>query len=141
MSTEERVRLLRSAEPNSWLAFSHDEERVVASGATIPEVTKKAEEAGEPDPILTKIPATWAPMVGCMGWPMTAEMKIKQVAKRYSVPVSCITPEILEMDAKRERVTGRAMSRLKHTQDVLRNMAFDKLMRKSIKAHIEASIR
>ena len=63
MSIQERLNALRSAPPNSWLAFSHDDERVVASGETLSEVTKQAELAGEPDPIITRIPETWAPMV------------------------------------------------------------------------------
>ena len=63
MSTEERLSVLRSATPNSWIAFSHDEERVVGSGITIAEVTRQAESAGEVDPVITRIPANWEPMV------------------------------------------------------------------------------
>jgi hypothetical protein len=57
----ERLRILRSAQPNSWIAFSADEERVVAYGASFEEAAKLAEQSGEKDPILTLIPSTWAP--------------------------------------------------------------------------------
>jgi hypothetical protein len=63
MSTEERIDALRSAAPNSWLAFSHDEDRVVGSAMTIREVTRLAEMAGETDPVITRIPSSWEPMV------------------------------------------------------------------------------
>jgi hypothetical protein len=61
MSTEERLTILREAAPNTWIAFSADEERIVARGATFQEAFRKAEESGEADPILTLIPPTWAP--------------------------------------------------------------------------------
>jgi hypothetical protein len=61
MSTQERLVILREATPNTWLAFSADEERVVARGKTFEEACANAKESGESDPILTLIPPTWAP--------------------------------------------------------------------------------
>ena len=61
MSTQERLTLLRKAPPNTWVVFSADEERVIASGDTFEDACKKAEESGEVDPILTLIPSNWAP--------------------------------------------------------------------------------
>lgn len=63
MSIEERIRILREAEPNSWIALSGDESRLVARGATYAEAVKRAEEGGENDPLLIKTPESWLPMV------------------------------------------------------------------------------
>ena len=60
MSAEERVRILREAKPNSWIAFSEDESNVVAYGDHYSEVVRAAESAGEKEPVIVKIPETWA---------------------------------------------------------------------------------
>ncbi len=59
MSPEERLSALLAAPANGWVAFSGDESRVVAYGATYEEVVSKAEKEGEPDPLLVKIPFDW----------------------------------------------------------------------------------
>lgn len=43
MTGDERVRILREAKPNSWVAFSEDESKVVAYGDTWAQVVKAAE--------------------------------------------------------------------------------------------------
>jgi hypothetical protein len=63
MATEERVRLLREAPPNSWIALSSDESKCVAHGSTYAEAVAKAEQEGESDPVLIKTPENWLPMV------------------------------------------------------------------------------
>jgi hypothetical protein len=63
MSTEERLDILRAAAPNSWLAFSSDEARLVASGVSYAEAIKGAENSGENDPVLVKVPEEWSPLV------------------------------------------------------------------------------
>jgi hypothetical protein len=63
MSAEERVRLLREAKPNSWVAFSGDESKVVAYGDPYSDVIKAAENVGEKEPVIVKIPETWASKV------------------------------------------------------------------------------
>ena len=63
MTAEERVRILSDAKPNSWLAFSSDESKVVGRGNTYVEAVEDAERQGEADPILVKIPETWEPRV------------------------------------------------------------------------------
>ena len=63
MSAEERVRILNEAKPNSWLAFSSDESKVVAQGDTYDEAVERAEKCGEGDPVLVKIPDNWEPRV------------------------------------------------------------------------------
>ena len=60
MSTEERIRVLREAKTNSWIAFSEDESRVVAYGDTYSQAVKAAEEVGENEPIIVKTPENWA---------------------------------------------------------------------------------
>jgi hypothetical protein len=63
MSAEERVRLLRKAKPNSWVALSGDESKVVAYGDSYSEVVRAAESVGETEPVILKIPETWASKV------------------------------------------------------------------------------
>lgn len=63
MSAEERVRILREAKPNSWVAFSGDESKVVACADSYSEVVRAAESVGETEPVIVKIPETWASMV------------------------------------------------------------------------------
>ena len=63
MSTQERLKVLVDAKPNTWLALSHDESRVVAQGVDYAQTVGTAEEAGESDPVLIKIPYEWNPMV------------------------------------------------------------------------------
>jgi predicted RNase H-like HicB family nuclease len=59
MSTEERVKILREAGPDTWIAFSADESRVVATGDSYAEAVKMANEKGELAPVLTKTPENW----------------------------------------------------------------------------------
>ena len=61
MSASERVRILNEAKPNSWLAFSSDESKVVGRGDTYSEAVEDAEKHGEADPVLVKIPDNWEP--------------------------------------------------------------------------------
>ncbi|MGO9591888.1 MAG: DUF5678 domain-containing protein [Candidatus Acidiferrales bacterium] len=63
MSPEARIEALRNAPRNGWAAFSEDEEKLVAYGATYDEVVKKAEENGVTEPVLVKVPPTWNDMV------------------------------------------------------------------------------
>ena len=62
MSTQERVKLLTEATPNTWVALSHDESRLVAQGDDYAQAVESAGEAGESDPILILIPHEWNPM-------------------------------------------------------------------------------
>ena len=63
MSAEERVRILREAKPNSWVAFSSDESKLVGCADTYSEAVEDAEKHGEADPLLVRIPTDWAPRV------------------------------------------------------------------------------
>lgn len=60
MTVEERVRVLRKAKPNSWVAFSGDESRVVAYGETYSDAVKAAEKLGETEPLMVKVPENWS---------------------------------------------------------------------------------
>jgi predicted RNase H-like HicB family nuclease len=63
MSTEERLKVLRAAKTNTWIAFSADESRVVAQADTYAEVVDLARAEGEEEPLVEKIPETWLPRV------------------------------------------------------------------------------
>ena len=61
MSAEERVRILSEATPNSWIAFSSDESKLVGQGDSYMAAVEDAETHGESDPVLVKIPDNWEP--------------------------------------------------------------------------------
>jgi hypothetical protein len=54
-----RTEALRAAPPNSWVALSEDETRVIATGSTYDEVVAKSREAGVEEPVLIKTPNNW----------------------------------------------------------------------------------
>jgi hypothetical protein len=57
---ENRLKLLRSAPLDAWLALSQDESRIVATGNDYEQVARRADEAGETDPVILKTPPAWA---------------------------------------------------------------------------------
>ncbi len=59
LSPEERIKILKDALPNSWIALSADESRVLASGQTYSDAVKLAEAKGESEPVLIKTPESW----------------------------------------------------------------------------------
>jgi Family of unknown function (DUF5678) len=67
MSADERLKILSEAKPDSWVAFSNDESRLVASGATYSEAVEAAEKRGENDPVLLKVPESWLPRAFIIG--------------------------------------------------------------------------
>lgn len=62
MSPENEIRLslLRTAPLDAWVALSQDESRIVATGSDYDEVARRADEAGETDPVILKTPPAWA---------------------------------------------------------------------------------
>lgn len=63
MSPEARIKALRETEPGGWVAFSHDESKVVARGKTYDEAVAAAERAGEPNPVIALAPNSWVARV------------------------------------------------------------------------------
>jgi len=63
MSPEARIAALKNAPPNGWAAFSEDEERLIAYGATYDEVVRRSEENGVSDPVVVKVPPSWTDLV------------------------------------------------------------------------------
>ena len=59
MSPQNRIEALRTAPANGWAAFSEDEERVIAYGATYDEVVANAEKQGVSDLVVVKVPENW----------------------------------------------------------------------------------
>ena len=57
-----RLKVLRSAPLNSWIALSEDESKIVAVGTSYDEVVVKSENAGVSDPVLIKTPKSWLPI-------------------------------------------------------------------------------
>jgi hypothetical protein len=54
-----RSEALRSAPSDSWVAMSEDETRIIATGATYEEVSKRLDEAGVKDSVIIKTPKSW----------------------------------------------------------------------------------
>ena len=63
MTDEERVRILREAKPNSWVALSSDESKVVGRGDSYEQAIEDAHKHDENDPLLIKISDNWEPRV------------------------------------------------------------------------------
>ena len=63
MRPEERIEALLQAPPDGWVAFSEDEGRAIAYGATYDEAVLNAEKVGVTDPVLVKVPADWTELV------------------------------------------------------------------------------
>ncbi len=51
-------RLLADIPKGAWVALSHDEKRVIAHGPELQQVLEKARQAGEPDPVVVRVPET-----------------------------------------------------------------------------------
>lgn len=60
MKADPRVEALRSAKPDSWVALSEDESRIVAVADTYEEVALASDQAGILDPVVVKIPKVWS---------------------------------------------------------------------------------
>jgi hypothetical protein len=54
-----RLKALKSAPMDTWIALSGDEATIVASGSTFEEVSKKTEDAGLTDSVVIKTPKHW----------------------------------------------------------------------------------
>jgi hypothetical protein len=63
MAPEERARLLAEERPDSWIALSSDESKIVGRGSTYLEAVQEADQAGEGDPLLIKTPNEWSNLV------------------------------------------------------------------------------
>jgi hypothetical protein len=50
---------LQKAPLNGWIAFSEDDERLIAYGATYDEVVANAGKQGVSDLVVVKVPETW----------------------------------------------------------------------------------
>jgi len=59
MSPQARIEPLQKAPSNGWIAFSEDEEQLIAYGATYDEVVANAEKQGVADLVVVKVPETW----------------------------------------------------------------------------------
>ncbi len=56
LAVKDVSKLLADVPKGAWVALSKDEDRVIAYAAELQEVLQKAKEAGENDPIVTRVP-------------------------------------------------------------------------------------
>jgi hypothetical protein len=56
LAAKDISKLLSGIPRGAWVALSSDEERVLASAADLAEVVKKANDLGEPDPVVVRVP-------------------------------------------------------------------------------------
>jgi hypothetical protein len=54
-----RLKALKSAPLNSWIALSSDESSIVAVGTTYDEIAKKVSDSGLSDLVVLKTPTRW----------------------------------------------------------------------------------
>jgi len=54
-----RSEALRAAPLDSWIALTEDETRIVATGATYEEVSRRLDEAGVEESVIIKTPKSW----------------------------------------------------------------------------------
>jgi hypothetical protein len=59
VSPQARIDALKNAPRNGWAAFSEDEEKLIAYGATYDEVVENAGKQGISEPVVVKIPDNW----------------------------------------------------------------------------------
>jgi hypothetical protein len=59
MDPQARIDTLQNALANGWVAFSEDEERVVAYASTYDEAVEMAGKNGVTEPVIVKIPENW----------------------------------------------------------------------------------
>jgi len=56
LSIEKVPELLAEIPKGDWVALAHDETRVVAYGAELQNVVRRAKESGEDDPVVIRVP-------------------------------------------------------------------------------------
>ena len=59
MSPQERIKILEEVPKNSWVVFSEDETKYLGHSSTYEEAVLQAEEQGESEPVVVKIPEDW----------------------------------------------------------------------------------
>ena len=59
MPLNKRVKILKEAKPNSWIALSADESRLLATSESYTEAVRLAEASGETEPVLIRTPDSW----------------------------------------------------------------------------------
>jgi hypothetical protein len=59
MSQQAGTKALQKAPLNEWIAFSEDDECLIAYGATYDEVVANAEKHGASALVVVKVPETW----------------------------------------------------------------------------------
>jgi hypothetical protein len=56
LAAKDISKLLADVPKGAWVALSKDEERLIAYAAELQDVIQKAKDAGESDPIVTRVP-------------------------------------------------------------------------------------
>jgi ribonucleotide monophosphatase NagD (HAD superfamily) len=60
---DQRTEILRTAKPNSWLALSEDESRVVGVGDTYANAVEMAAQQGIEETVFIKTPEEWVALI------------------------------------------------------------------------------
>jgi hypothetical protein len=69
MTPEQREKLLKGAKPDTWIALSADETKVIGRGETYGDALADAERNGETAPVLIKVPSLFAEPPRLPDWP------------------------------------------------------------------------
>jgi hypothetical protein len=69
MTPEEREKILKGATPDTWIALSPDETKIVGRGKAYGDALAEAERNGETDPVLIKVPPQFTELPRLPDWP------------------------------------------------------------------------
>jgi hypothetical protein len=61
LSSDDRLKILRDAPRDCWIAIVEKESRIVASGPEFSDVVDEAERLGFSDPLMIRTARVWAP--------------------------------------------------------------------------------
>jgi hypothetical protein len=82
MTPEQREKFFEGAKPDTWLALSADETRIVGRGENYGAALTDAERNGETTPVLIKVPSRFTEPPRLPDWPNLSENTARKREKR-----------------------------------------------------------
>jgi hypothetical protein len=82
MTPEQREKFLKGAKPDTWLALSADETKIIGRGDTYGAALADAERNGEASPVLIKVPSQFSEPPRLPDWPNLSETNARKRENR-----------------------------------------------------------
>jgi hypothetical protein len=82
MTPEQREKFFTGATPDTWLALSADETKIIGRGETYGAALADAERNGETAPVLIKVPSRFTEPLRLPDWPNLSETNARKREKR-----------------------------------------------------------